>query len=85
MSVSFVFAAIAQINLHWQEDEEAVEKRATIKELKIFVSYILKLFFYIFSITLLYLFIPIRFLPTTLETLRYPDIGVRVRVVYPYT
>ena len=21
----------------------------------------------------------------TLETLRYPDIGVRVRVVYPYT
>ena len=23
--------------------------------------------------------------PLTIETLRYPDIGVRVRVVYPYT
>ena len=32
MSVSFISAAIAQINLHWQEDEEAAEKRATIKE-----------------------------------------------------
>ena len=38
MSVSFIFAAIAQINLHWQEDEEAAEKRATIKESEIFVS-----------------------------------------------
>ena len=38
MSVSFIFAVIAQINLHWQENEEAAEKRATIKESEIFVS-----------------------------------------------
>ena len=38
MSVSFIFAAIAQINLHCNGDEEAAEKRATIKESEIFVS-----------------------------------------------
>ena len=49
MSVSFIFAAIAQINLHWQEDEEAAEKRATIKRVENFrFINILKLFFLYF-------------------------------------